>query len=1346
MRSIFLKPTITIAVILTLPCISLNAEDFVFDNVSTKDGLSSHEVLCLTQDCFGMMWIGTDEGLNRYDGHNFTIYKHGTPNSCLNSSWINCLHTDSSDRIWIGTEIGISVFDPHTGVMSACTPACDERKLLSTQRIRSICEDRDKETLWIGTCTGLIKYDTGKDYLEAFNPAKGHPDPRAYEITSITQDSTGILWLGSFDGIYRFDPKDNTSVRISGIPKGGRHDVNDFIEFIRYMEEENLLYVGMSAGLSIMSTSGNILKYYNVDNSSICENDVCDIAGLEEGKWMIGTSKGVCIFDAVAETFTPVTGEEGKTFLLSNYVRKLYRDRGGIVWLGTSLGISKYDLNRKPVSIHPIYHKGKRVTVQDIKAVSPNELWLTTHNGILVCDYSFNILRHYGKNQGLKHDIIKRIYIDSSNTIWVGTNDGLQYFDRRRGVFVEVKNEKTQFKYIYDIKELPDGRIVSNIIDGLGMVSPKRDRLGNITGFDYEETDLSPFLSQSNSSIPYFDVDKKGNIWIGTISDGIIRYCEGQPTLVFGENDGLTSNRIYTILADSNGNVWVGTDLGLNLISADGVIEKFQDDEMNQAIRIITTDAHGRIWFANATRIVMYDRDREEKVRIDLSAQLGVRGIIHNGITEAKGLIFMCGDGFVLDFNPELIHVNDYAPSPVISGFEVLDETYAPSQIYVTSLPVVRLNHNQGNFKINFAVTNFSAPEANRYEYKLEGLDNIWHSTTGKESCARYSTVKPGHYRFVVRGYNSDGVRCPKDSSLEIVVRQPWWTSAGAIAVYVIISLLLILGLAKILLIKFRTDKQLAKERNERLKAEELNELKSEFFTNISHEFKTPLSLIMAPTEELLQTEKNEQSVQLLQIIKQNGERLKDLINRIMELRKIESGAIGMQLVSGNIVAYISKLTDAFRKKAESRNIRLGFETETDAVYMNYDSGKIEKIVFNLLSNACKFTKDYGMIVVQVAAHPDKPDMIVVSVTDNGCGIAGKDLPHIFDKFYQGSTETVAPDSLKGSGIGLGIVKTYVRMHGGDVSVHSEVGSGSTFSFTLRKDLGIETDGQCNAELANVSTDNLQPVAEKDLPIQDNKSEGERKNAVIIEDDKDMLSFLKLSLEKKYNVFTATDGQSGLELINGIIPDFVISDLMMTGMNGYDLCRAVRDDKVSSHIPFIMLTAMTDDAAQRNSYEAGVDVFLTKPFSIATLLTRIETLLDSRLNLQKRYKEQFLGRPSDIALESFDDKLLHELVEIVEKNIADPGFGVQELIEQSRYSYQQIYHKVKSTTGESINEFIRDIRLKRAAQYLANSDMRIQEVMYAVGFNTHSYFTKCFKKYFGCSPTTFAEKHKELSD
>ena len=496
-------------------------------------------------------------------------------------------------------------------------------------------------------------------------------------------------------------------------------------------------------------------------------------------------------------------------------------------------------------------------------------------------------------------------------------------------------------------------------------------------------------------------------------------------------------------------------------------------------------------------------------------------------------------------------------------------------------------------------------------------------------------------------------------------------------------------------LTKMKLLSELRLEKLERMKTEELNQVKMRFFTNVSHEFKTPLSLILGPIESLGEQIRDKRQLEQLSLMRQNGERLLRLIDQIMDLRKFDNGKMKLNPSTGEFVSFVHRIYASFAYQAQRRGIDYDFEASEPELTFQFDSDKVEKVLYNLLSNAFKFTPDNGHIGITVSLRrSDEGRFAAVEVSDTGIGVTEADREHIFERFYQGSNPSF--ESIRGTGIGLMLAKDFVELHGGTTAERQpEAGS-----------------------------------AERNPKV------------LIVEDNEDMRNFLRINLEEQYEIYTAHDGNDGWEQIRNIYPDLVVSDVMMPGMDGFELCRRSKAELLTCHIPFLLLTAKGDEENRAEGYSAGADGYIAKPFSIKTLRTRVNSLIEQRIKLRERYRQKLLTDPSEIQIESENDKFIDTLVKAIEQNIDNSEFGIQELCEISRYSYQQVYRKVKALTGESINEFIRTVRLKRAAQYLAQSDTRISEIMYSVGFNSHSYFTKCFREHFGLSPKEYAEKHR----
>lgn len=1312
-------------VLLIIFCTVLNVmstsahPQFVFENVTTQDGLSSHDVKCLAQDKYGLMWFGTDEGLNRYDGSRFDVFKHTrADDSGLNSSWINCIYEDSEGDLWIGTEKGVSIFDIETGHLEVLSDKYDTGKWLMTQRVAAFHEDRNR-CMWIGTTHGIIRYDRLGHKLEHFTLVNSPNNLLGNEITRIAEDMNEDLWIGTFDGVWKYSQQNKTFEPFC-VSLNPSH--NNYIEYIYiHPGDSDHIYLGTSLGLLILDLDGNPVKKYDISNSAICDNDVRCIIKYDDNRLLLGTANGLSLFDIKAEEFMTIgTSSDPLVSLPSNYIRDLYEDKSGIIWIATSMGLSKLDRFMKPIEITEMTNEVKEV-IHDIKMVGDTHFWLATQKGIMVCDENLQEVRRLGKRNGLTHDIVKRIHTDARGRTWVGTNDGILYYDQRKGSFVKVICEGVTFKYIYDIKEDNQGRIITNIPNGVCIISCS-GKAGEELSF--KTIDLSRHLSQGNSGITYIDVDSKGTLWIGTMSDGIIRLSADGSFRQYDESVGLSSDRTYCIFADRDDNIWVGTDLGLSFISSEtGDVTSFDDDPyFSRSMRTITQDDRGMMWFGTAGHLIEYNPETQERVLCSLHGQLGIRELIHNSVCHKNGNIYMSGNGFVLKFRPEEVSVNKIAPDVVISNLFLTSYVGEGQRkivrLYVSSGDNVRLNYNQNSFRINFTMPYYMSSDNNSYMYMLENHDKTWNWTNGKTNWANYSNLKSGTYTFLVKGFNSDGVGSNEFTSIDITILPPWWASTLALLMYVVIGALVLFAIFQMVRLRMKFHARLKEERYKSARVEKLNEMKMQFFTNISHEFRTPLSLIQGPVEALLETVKDESQVAQLNLIKQNGERLLDLINQIMDLRKIESGKAVLKLNEVDIVLFTKQLAENFRMKAENKNISYEFESEMESLRMAIDDRKYEKVLFNLISNAIKFTPEGGVITTRLRLVKEQQEdlcqYIEVSVSDTGCGIHAENLDLVFERFYQENGRHVPYESMKGSGIGLVIAKDYVELHGGSISVSSTLGEGSVFVFTIP--VGLKAD-----EEIKVAT-----------TVHTNES---RPKIAVVEDDQDMLHFLRMVLGSSYDVYTATDGRQGLDMINEVFPDIVLTDLMMNEMDGLELCRKVKGNPLTCHIPIVILTAQNTDDTHQQAYELGADSYLTKPFSVKTLQTRLNAILDNRGKLHESYRKQFLTSPSELALNSQEDKFIHQIVKIVEENMSDPEFGVQQLCTSIRYPYQQVYRKVKMITGESLNEFIRNIRLKRAAQYLENTDLRVSEVMYKVGFNSHSYFTKCYKEYFGVPPT-----------
>lgn len=1320
-----------------------------FKSIGISQGLSHQLVNAIVKDSLGFIWVGTAEGLNRYDGGGFHVYRHepGNPNS-LSTSWINCLYITKDGSLFVGTEKGVNVYNPQNENFERISAENDSRNLLGNLRIRCFCED-SKGSLWIGTLDGLIRFDRRSSQINFYKLNHYDRDKMHNEVRSLCEDAEGRLWIGTFDGLYCRQTESGIfkPIPLKGSPEAG----NCLISGLHIQPEDpHKLYIAATGGLRVLDTQTGQESHYNTANSAIASNDVRDVARYDATHVLAATSSGLSVFDIPSGSFTNFANSiTDPVSLPTQIVRCLFRDDNGLIWLGTNYGIACCNSHRRPIDVHYINDTDAaghttRETITDI-AVLPEEIWIGTNDGLRCYSPDMRLKHHYTtRNSPLPHNNIKRILTDRNGTMWIGTNNGVVYLDKERSVLrrVDTGDENFSFKYVYDIKEDNDGEIIVNISSGICFIRADRDASGEITRLHFRPMIIDNLVSSDNSDVPYFEPDKQGNLWIGSTSDGIFRYNKPGQTIVQYKNNphdaaSIASNRIYSIHTDALNRTWIGTDTGLCRYVAESDSFERIDIGPHLSIRTIASDDANRLWIATGSWLIMFDYELNYKITCDISQELKMNDIEYNSVCRAGGRIYLGGHGGFIAFDPQQIkvdvrrypvrltsfrlHNTPVRPGAEINGEVILDRS-------VTCSERIELRHDENFFRIDFALLNFAAGAGNSYSYKLDGYDKEWTTTDGEHGYASYSHIPPGRYTFRVNAANSDNIWCEAPAQIEIVVRPAWWRSTAAYIGYTLLFTAFCVLAVYLVRIRIRLARELKLEIMRRESYKEINQTKMVFFTNISHEFKTPLTLILGPIETLLETATESQRKMLL-IMKQNAERLLRLINQIMDMRKIDSNKMKLSLGMGDIAAFGQEIYATFCDHARQRRIEYTFESHPFCINMLFDRDKIEKVFYNLLSNAFKFTPDGGRISLRVeTAGQEGQYHVRITVSDTGCGIRSEELTRIFDRFYQ--TENIPHEQAEGSGIGLMLTKDYVKLHGGEIKVDSAPGSGSSFTVTLPyrsdfADTGEEIPGSQN-------TDSEQNPA--DAP-----GSGLHK-IVIVEDNEQMLNFMKTTLGKSYEVYTAADGQQGLEQIRRVYPDLIISDLMMPRMDGFEMCKLVRQDALTSHIPFIMLTAKSNEGDRAASYNCGADAFISKPFSIKTLTTRIEGLIESRIKLQKLYRERILSSPSDIEIESENDKFILKLIKVIEENLENPDFNIQTLCESIDSSYQYVYRKVKALTGETINDFVRTIKLKRAAQYLSKGELRISEILYKSGFNSHSYFTKCFKEHYGMTPKEYVEQ------
>ncbi|HKO79487.1 MAG TPA: ATP-binding protein, partial [Chitinophagaceae bacterium] len=783
----------------------------------------------------------------------------------------------------------------------------------------------------------------------------------------------------------------------------------------------------------------------------------------------------------------------------------------------------------------------------------------------------------------------------------------------------------------------------------------------------------------------------------------------------FTVSDGLPDNIITNMVEDNRGTFWISTSKGLcNVIPKQG--------------------QHGLLF-----SVISYDETNNlQNGEFNDNAALK---------TKAGELIFGGPSGFNI-INPDKIHAPAYRPRIIFTGLQILNNTVDPNEVInnrvllqqsLSKLQGIKLKYKENVFSIEFTSLDFGHSSGSKYAYMLQGFNSDWLYADGGQRRVTYTNLNPGHYTLKIKVLNKDGVWSDVKTLL-IDIEPPFWRTTLAYIIYAVIAVSLFLLARRITLDRIHMRYEVRQQRKEAERAHALEQLKTKFFTNVSHEFRTPLSLILAPLDKIIKQADDEEQKKQLNLVQRNAKRLLSLVNQLLDFRKIEVQGLKLHPSIGDIIKFAEDISHSFTDIAEKKGIQFSFSSDNDSLEIYFDKDKIEKILFNLLSNAFKYTHDKGKVSVHLAYNApkesEKEGTVAIEVSDSGIGIPADQHEKIFERFFQ----TDVPESMvnQGTGIGLAITKEFVRLHGGVITVKSEPEKGTRFTVTLPARKIYEPP-------VLPASPPVSAEEKEQIIFEDSQRNGKRKTIVVAEDNEDLRFYLKENLRGEYHVEEATNGKDAWEKIKVLNPDLVVSDIMMPEMDGIELAKRIKSDTITAHIPVILLTAMGSEEKQIEGFQAGVSDYITKPFTFEILATRIKNLLAQQKLLQKRFQKQIEVNPSEVTVTPVDEKFLKQALDVVEKYMDNPDFSVEDFSREMCLSRKALYNKILSLTGRAPLEFIRSIRIKRAAQLLEKSGMTIAEIAYDVGFNNPKNFTKYFKEEFKVLPSQYMAGKKDGS-
>ncbi|MBC3539087.1 two-component regulator propeller domain-containing protein [Rufibacter sediminis] len=1358
-------------------------EQIRFSLIDINHGLSSNQVKCFLKDSRGYLWVGTiSGGLNRYDGYKLKVYKYvSNDTTSLLSNDVTKLLEGPDGRIWVQTLQGNCVFDPVTEQFFRNQQALlQQYKLPANSVVEDILKDRAGNFWFVVAGQGLVKYNPRtRSSLHLRHAFSTKSSLSTNTISAIGQTTHGDIWLVHQNGILeKLDARTlKITERNDDIYRKYSQETQQYALTIDSHDDAWLYVREKESGVYHYSSALKTLEHFHKGSARVSLNNnlVRGIIEAEPGEIWIGTDHGgINVLDKKTFTVRYIRhNKEEAQSLVHNSINALYKDNEGIIWIGTfKKGINYYHPNliRFPQVRHQAAVPGS-LPYDDVNAFAEDEkgnLWIGTNGaGLLYLNRATGVYTRFTHNPAdvgsLSNDVIVSLLLDRNKNLWVGTYlGGLSRFDGQK--FIHYKNEpgnpnSLSDNSIWELFEDSKGNIwIGTLRGGLELFDPQQNR------FVHSSVGTGKFPIHCNY-ISSIAEDQQGNLWVGG-GYGLDVFHKETGKGAFFLHDpknpkSLVSNIITSIHRDRRNQLWIGTTEGLDLYNErDNSFTHFttKDGLPNNTVTTILEDKDGHLWVSthNGVSNVMvqkkgtgYQYEFRNYDELD-----GLQGKAFNenaALRTRKGeLIFGGSNGFNL-FNPGSIQKNKVAPQVVFTDFQLFNKSLEANQPVngrviltksITHTPQITLEHDENVFSIEFAALNFIHSEKNRYRYRLEGFDKEWHTVGNNDRKVTYTNLDPGVYQFTVMAANNDGAWTKTPAKLQITVLAPFWRTPWAFLFYVLVALVGLVVIRRLELRKAATRFEREQEKREARQLHELDIMKIKFFTNVSHEFRTPLTLILAPLERLLKSTADPELHLQYQMIHKNARRLLNMVNQLLDFKKMDVADIRLSLSEGNVVAFVQETVHSFSDLSDKKSISLAFHSSVPELFTSFDKDKLEKILFNLLSNAFKFTPEHGRILVELDCHQNDSSsagikILEIKVKDTGIGIAKENQKKIFERFFR---DTV-PNHLmnQGSGIGLALAQEFVHLHGGVITVDSAPSQGSCFTVTLPvKEVVMENAAEVGAEKpGQEEAPETTPAKRAAVVSADGKPV-----VLVAEDNEDFRFYLKDSLKEHFTVLEAKDGKEGWQKALFHLPDLIVSDLMMPELDGMEFCQKIKADPRTSQIPFVLLTAHASDEKKLKGLDVGANDYLTKPFNFDMLLSRIRNLISQRELLQKVFEKKISVQASPQEIVSLDDKFIRKAMQYVEDNLSNPDLSVEEMSRELGVSRVHLYKKMMAIAGQSPVEFIRKIRLQHAAQFLEKSQLTVAEVAYKVGFNNRKYFTKYFKEEYNILPSQYA-KHKE---
>jgi signal transduction histidine kinase/ligand-binding sensor domain-containing protein/DNA-binding response OmpR family regulator len=1343
---------------------------FHFNRITESEGLTSPEIRSnVVRDRQGFVWFGTTSGLVRYDGYACKVYipKPNDPHS-LPSNIITALHIDRKENLWIGTsQNGLSLFDPQHDNFINFPPRINDSTWLQGEAITCMLEDR-AGNMWFGTERGVAFIDmsgisttvTADSIARKIRFHTFKSDHFKNRINDLDRWDRNSIVAASIEGLFIINGESGKIANIE-LPSMFGSRLDSLPATSLCWENPARLWIGTANnGLIIYDKENKYLRCYHKATGlteKLHDDYIFDIQVDRMKRLWVATNRNLDCFDISSGKYieylkySPAPADSEAVYHLS-------LDDAGTLWASTAYN-GLYYLPLRSFRFPHYGLKGTRGIVKEMGSIDSSEnglFWFGTEGEIVQCNLSnFNVISSValsGRKSTWGYFGVSDSYDDGHGTIWYCSwGGGLFRFEPARRKVTTFAYSSRGENLCWTLTGADDNTLwIAAYSNGLLKFDQNSCKYKNAS-------DIMLSRKPNNGvTVQHVMKDPSGKIWIGDERNGLFILDPAAGTTQHFEHDpnnprSLSHNCVRRIYRDSQGRIWIGSNM-LNLWEPETKsFKQFPNEAFYNILTIpIGSDDNGRLWLCDVDKgFSVLDPVSGTFANFDYSD--GIFGESMDMQLLPDGRAMLVGTHGLNIVHPDSLLQLEPPPPFVITQMTINDSFIIPARS-IAAAATLDLSYRENVLEFEFAAIDPGATHLIEYLYRLEGLEDSWVKPADRRF-VRYPGLSPGNYVFRVKAVNKHGRWKNQEIALAFSIAPPWWRTWWSYAAYGFIFIGLFYTGYRLRLRQVRLQQLVEMEQFQTEHLAEVDRLKSRFFANVSHEFRTPLTLILGPLDQLMEKIQDSAIKQKLNLIKDNTKKLYSLVNQLLDFSRIESGTMKLQVSSGDVVKFLRRVAMSFESWAERKKINLEFSSGHESAEGLFDGDKIEKIMNNLISNALKFTPEGGRVDVRVTLTPDpSPQMgegrvregsvVRVVVNDTGAGIPPEHLPYIFDRFYR-VDDTHATE---GTGIGLALTKELIDLHHATITAESTPGAGSQFTVILPIGRSaytpqeiVDSPGEPETEIHSITVSSTIQSPPAPKVSADGKSV-----VLIVEDNADLRAYIREFMDVDYSIREASNGKTGYEMAVEIGPDIVISDVMMPEMDGMELCRALKQDVRTSHVPVILLTARAGTDSRIEGLEIGADDYVTKPFDSKELLARVKNLIEQRKQLRKKFSSGVVLKPGEVAVTSLDDTLLKKIMDAVEKNMGNEGFGVDDLAKEACLSRTNLNRKVHALTNLSPAEFIRYVRLQRAREMLEKDAGSVAEIAFQVGFGSSSYFTACFHERFGIIPSEIHHRNHKL--